>query len=211
MRKDLVAFGIILMFAGVIVVSISTNPVERSERAIVAEAPVNNRWEVSAPFNKGEKLSVEFTPPNLDEVIVFDHTLKLVVEISSSQAGKTVFEIEFKKIGDKTVLSNITLVSKDDGLKVSDPPIEVGGIVPFTDNYLANITTRKNARYTSPGKGEYWVPENLRLVKEVAYKEYPYLFVLPIGILLIAVGGSLSLWGSRRSSKYKPLSRTKKR
>lgn len=212
MRKAFVALGIILVFAGVIVTSASTIATEKSERSTVATAP-RNSWEVSGRLNEGDKLSVEFNPPNLDELLVPDPTLKLLVEVTDSHGGKTVFEVEFKRgFGGNTLLNNVTVVSKEDGLTVSDPPIqEVGGTVPYTDDYLANITTRKTARYITPTEGEeYWAPSNLRLVKEVVHKEYPYLFGLPIGILLVVVGGSLSFWGVR-SSKRKLRSRKKKR
>lgn len=211
MRKAFVAFGIILVFAGVIVTFASIMPTEKSERSTVATAP-RNKWEVSGRFNENEQLSVEFMPPNLDELLISDSTLKLLVEVrASARGGKTVFEMEFRGgFGGKTILYNLTLVSKEDGLTVSNPPTEVGGIVPYTDDYLANITTRERVRYITPRAEEFWAPSNLRLVKEVVHKEYPYLFVWPIGILLLVVGGSLSFWGVR-SSKRKLRSRKKKR
>jgi len=210
MRKALVALGIIMVFAGVIVTSASAIPTEKSERSTVATAP-RNEWEISGRFNGGDKLSVEFNPPNLDELLVPEPTLKLLVEVADSDGGKTVFEVEFKRgFGGNTILNNVTVVSKEDGLTVSDPPTEVGGIVPYTDDYLANITTRKTARYITPREEEYWAPSNLRLVKEVVHKEYPYLLpILPIGILLMVVGGSISFLGVR-SSKRKLRSRKKK-
>jgi len=210
MRKAFVALGIILLFAGVIVTSASAIPTEKSERSTVATAP-RNEWEISGRLDEGNKLSVEFNPPNLDELLVPEPALKLRVEVTNSHGGKTVFEMEFKRgFGGNTVLNNVTVVSKEDGLAVSNPPTEVGGIVPYTDDYLANITTRKTARYITPREEEFWAPSNLRLVKEVVHKEYPYLFVLPIGIMLMVVGGSSSFWGVR-SSKRKLQSRKKKR
>jgi len=210
MRKAFVALGIILLFAGVIVTSASAIPTEKSERSTVATAP-RNEWEISGRLNEGNKLSVEFNPPDLDELLVPEPTLKLLVEVTDPHGGKTVFEMEFKTgFGGNTVLNNITLVSKEDGLTVSNPPTEVGGIVPCTGDYLANITTRKTARYITPREEEFWAPSNLRLVKEVVHKEYPYLFVLPIGVMLMVVGGSLLFWGVR-SSKRKLRLRKKKR
>jgi len=210
MRKAFVAWGIILLFAGVIVTSASAVPTEKSERSTVATA-LRNEWEISGRLNEGDKLSVEFNPPDLDELLVPEPTLKLLVEVTDSHEGKTVFEMEFKRgFGGNTILNNITVVSKEDGLTVSNPPTEVGGIVPYTGDYLANITTRKSARYSMPREEEFWAPSNLRLVKEVVHKEYPYLFVLPIGIMLMVVGGSLSFWGVR-SSKRKLRSRKKER
>jgi hypothetical protein len=211
MRKAFVVLGIILLFAGVIVTSASAIPTEKSERSTVATAPLNE-WEISGRLDEGNKLSVEFNPPDLDELLVPEPTLKLLVEVTAvSHGGKTVFEMEFKGgFGGNTVLNNVTVVSKEDGLAVSNPPTEVGGIVPYTDDYLANITTRKTARYITPSEEEFWAPSGLKIVKEVVHKEYPYLFVLPIGIMLMVVGGSLSFWGVR-SLERKLRSRRKKR
>lgn len=197
MGKAFVAFGIILVFAGVIVASASTMPTETSEVSTVATAP--DKWEVSGLFDENEKLLVSFTKPELDELTIPDPYLKVRVEITGPQGGKTVFELEFRRgFGGETMLYNLTLVSNEDGLTISDP-WEVGGIVPYSGNYLANITTR---RLWGP-------PTNLWLEAEVFHKEYPYLFVLPIGIPLAVVGGSLSFL-SVRSSKRKPRSKIKK-
>jgi len=200
MKKALVIFGIILVFAGVIVASTSVIHTEESERSTVATAPPNE-WEVSGPFNKGDMLSVEFVPPNLNELVIADSNLKLSVEVADSHGGKTVFEMEFSQtgFGGSTILKNLTIVSNEDGLTASNPPTEVGGIVPHTDDYSANIT-RVRVSYIAPGEG-FWVPSNLKLVKEVVCKEYPYLFALPIGIILMVVGGCLSFWGATSSKQ----------
>jgi len=210
LRKAFVALGIIIVFAGVIAVSASTMRTEKSERFTVATAPLNS-WEVSGRFDEGDILSVEFNPPDLNELLVPEPTLKLLVEVTDSQGGKTVFELEFKQgSSGNTVLYNVTVVSKEDGLTVSDPPTEVGGVVSYTDDYLANITTRKMARYIVRREEEYWSPRNLALVKEMVYKEYPYLLVLLIGVVLVVVGVSLLFLGLRRS-KQKLWSLKKKR
>lgn len=199
MSKTFVILGIILLFAGVIVASASTMPTEKSESSTVATAL--NTWEVSGQFFKDEKLLFSFTKPELDEIMFPEPTLKLRVEVTGPQGSKTVFELEFKRgFGGETMLYNSTVILNEDGLAVSDNLQEVGGIVPYAGNYLANITTR---RFWGP-------PANFMLEKEVFHKEYPYLFVLPIGIPLAVVGGSLSFLGVR-SSKHKLRSKIKKR
>jgi len=207
MRKGFVVFGVILVLAGFIVALASAIPAEKTVRSVVATAP-RNEWGVLGRFNEGDMLSVEFVPPDLDELVIMDSTLKLLVEITSSAGGKTGFEMEFRRgFGGNTILYNLTLVLNEDGLTVSDSPTEVGGVVLYTGDYLANVTDPK-VRYIMPGEDEFWAPGSLQLVKFVVDKEYPYLSVLPIGVVLAVVGGLLSLWGLR-SSKRKLQSRKK--
>lgn len=202
MNKAFVALGIILLFAGVIAASASTMATEKSEVSPVDTA--SKAWEISGQYFKGEKLLFSFATPELDNPIP-EYPLKIRVEVTGPQGSKTVFELEYKptSLEDPTrlYLYNITVTLNEDGLTVSDILTEKnGGIVPYDGNYLANITTR---RLWGP-------PQNLMLEKEVFHNEYPYLFVLPIGVPLAVVGGSLSFL-SVRSSKRKLRSRTKKR
>jgi len=193
MRKAFLALGIILLFAGVIVAAASTMATETPEQSIVTTAP-SNSWEVSGEFIKNDKLVVDFTPPNMQELMIPEPTLIVHVEVTGPYGSKTVFQMEFAQgvgMQSATYLKNLTVVSNEDGLIVSDSLDEVGGNVPYTGNYSANITTRR-----------LWGPPSvLMLKKEFVHKEYPYLFVLPIGIPLAVVGGSLSFLSARSSRR----------
>lgn len=198
MNKAYVILGIILLSAGVIVASASTMSTETSTVSTVNSAL--EAWEVSGQFDKNEKLLVSFTKPDLDKVTVIDTYLDLRVEVTGPQGSKTVFGLEFRRgFGGETMLYNLTVILNEDGLTTTDP-WEVGGIVPYTGSYVANITTRKLG---------WGPPDSLVLDREVFHKEYPYLFVLPIGIPIAVVGGSLSFL-SVRSSKRKLRPKTKK-
>jgi hypothetical protein len=192
-------FGIVLLFAGVIIASASTITNETSESSTVNTA--TNAWEISGVFDKNEKLLVDFTPPDMSQLMIPEPTLKLRVEITGPYESKTVFEMEFAQRGfeGRTVLWNLTIILNENGLTVGDSVDEVGGIVPYAGNYSANITTR---RWWGP-------PASLTLSAEVVHKEHPYLFGLAIGIPLAVVGGSLSFY-SVRNPKRKLRSRNKK-
>jgi hypothetical protein len=199
MNRSFVVLGIVLLFTGVIVASASTMATETPESSIVKTT--TNAWEISGLFGENEKLLVDFTPPNMEQLIIPEPTLKLHVEITGPYESKTVFELEFAQRGFEgaTVLWNLTVVLNENGLTVSDSMDEVGGIVPYAGNYSANITTR---RWWGP-------PASLTLHAEVVHKEYPYLFGLAIGMPLAVVGGSLSFY-SVRNSKRKLRSRIKR-
>jgi len=198
MSKVFVVLGIILLFAGVIVASASTMATETPNEFTVSSAI--DAWEVSGLFDKNEKLLVSFTKPDLDKVTVIDTYLVLRVEVTGPQGSKTVFRLEFRRgFGGETMLYNLTVILNEDGLTTTDP-WEVGGIVPYNGTYIANITTRKLG---------WGPPDSIVLDKEVFHREYPYLFVLPIGISIAAAGSSL-LYFSVRSSKHKLRPKTKK-
>lgn len=197
MRKALVALGIVLVFAGVIVASVSVTATEKPPYTTTITT-AQNQWEVGpGRFKKGEKLLVYFfPPPDLERYP--DPSAKISVEITGPRGGKTVFLVNFSRQFGKSVPPEFYLISNEDGLTVSNPPNELGGFVRYTGDYWANITTRR-----------LWdVPRTLELSLEIVDKEHPYLFVLPMGIALIVVGGCLSIWGAK-SSKRRVRSRVK--
>jgi len=199
MRKTFVAFGIILLFVGVIVASASTTLLAEEKSHFSTRASVKDSWEVGpAPYKRNERLMVDFLPPNPEyDYLIPTYPLKIVVEITSSHGNKTVFEVIFKEIGGKLAPPEVNVTLSEDGLTVSDYQYEIGGIIRHTGNYTANITSRHLGT---------WRPKTLALKVEIVEKEYPYFFVLPIGIALIVVGGSLSVWGAKSSTRSRKLS-----
>ena len=194
MRKAFLAFGIILVFAGVIVVSASNTPEEKMPQ-ISTIASAEHRWEVGpGRFKENEKLIVDFTPPNPEYDLIPDYPVRIVVEVTGPEGGKTVFAVEFKEgFGGKLAPPKYTVVSNNDCLTVSDSLQDVCGIVHYTGDYFANVTTRR--------LGTWGPPKALFLKLEVVEMEYPFLFVQPIGIALIVVGGFLSVWGAISSKR----------
>jgi hypothetical protein len=193
MRKAFLVLGIILLFSGVIVASASTMATETQDYPVVATAP-SGSWEVSGVFNKNEKLIVDFTPPDMQQLMIPEPSLIVLIEVTGPYGSKTIFQEEFAQgvgMQSGTYIKNLTVITNEDGLIISDPLNEVSGNVPYTGNYSANITTRR-----------LWGPPTLlTLKKEVIHREYPYLFVLLIGIPLAVVGGSLSFLSARSSRR----------
>jgi len=187
-RKELLAFGAILVFVGVLVSSASTSSIEKLDYPIVAEA--EGQWEVSADFNESEKLLVDFLPPKFGEYI-FPNGDKAVVdvEIFDPDNNKTEFRITFypRRYPDFELLSN------DGGLTVNEPIEGVGGVTRLNGLYTARIDEFASIYYDGGPPG------HLSLHKEVVEREYPYRSVLPIGVALIVAGASLSVWA--KSSK----------
>lgn len=198
MRKAFVALGIILLFAGLIVASVSARVSENKQSFLVHES--KDSWETSGHFEKDDKLIFTFSPTPLEGESFPDGggNATIYVEIVDPYGNKTVFKVVFSRVGGYPAPPKFSVVSNEGGLIVSEPLGEIGGIVCFKGYYLANITTRNWER-----------PRTLQLHAEIVEKEYPYLSILPVGITLIVVGGSLSIWGAK-SSKRRLRSRMKK-
>jgi len=199
MRKTFVASGIVLLFVGVIVASASTTLLAEEKSQLLTRVSAKDSWEVGpAPYKQNEKLIVDFNPPDPEHDVIPEYPIKIVFEVTSPQGSKTVFDAKFKEgFGGRLAPPDISVVSSEDGLTVSDYPLDVGGIVSHTGNYTANITTRHLGT---------WYPKTLALKAEIVEKEYPYFFVLPIGVALIVVGGFLSVWGAKSSTRARKLS-----
>ena len=195
------AFGFILAFAGIITASISVQVRENKQSFLVQEH--KDSWGTTGYFEKDDKLIFTFNPTPLEEELnpfPDGQTATVNVEIVNPYGNKTVFKIVFSRVGENLAPPEFSVVSNEGSLIVSEPLEEVGGFVRYAGDYLANITSRYN----------WGPPRTVQLYGEIVEKEYPYLFILPVGITLISVGGSLSVWGAKRS-KRKLLSRIKKR
>lgn len=195
-RKSLIGLGIILLFVGVVISSEYNSAVEEPpEDKLVKE--VNNlpvgKWEISAQFNKSEKLTVFFSTPDLENVPAFTRFYASIVD---PMGGRTNFTIDFsKKPSGLDVNFNVT--SNDGGLIVDKPIEGIVGVTSYNGLYTVHIYTLFTSLYYPP---DGTLP-SLDLYKVVKKTDYPYRNILPIGIGLILVGVSLSVWAAKYSSK----------
>jgi len=184
-RKYVVAFGIILMFAGVIVSSACNSFEERTELSEVAEG----RWEASGYFDSGEKLVVYLSQPTIE--FFPDHTATINVSVVDPAGNKSVFLIEYKKgVG----FVNVTLVSSSNGLIVDEHSVDLGGIANLSGNYTALVAEQASFLYGETGP-------TVDLYKEIVERDYPYRSMLPVGVVIIVFGASLSIWAAKSSKE----------
>lgn len=194
MRKTIAALGVIFIFVGVLVMSISTKTLEKSSRYETVGTSTNG-WEVRGYFQKMENLVLTFTPPSLD--IWPDVPVYIEIWPEEYYDKRTVFQVEYKLVLNYPTV-NISLVSNEGGLIVSEPLSEVEGVAVYEGYYWANITIRPAV----------WNPLPYpKLEVKVIEKEYPFLFLLPIGVSLFLVGIFSFVWGIK--TKRKALSKKK--
>lgn len=185
MRKYLVAFGIILVFAGVIVSSACNSFKERTEQSEVAEG----LWEASGYFDSGEKLVVYLSQPTIE--FFPDHTATINVSVVDPAGNKSVFLIEYDK---NYGFVNITLDSSSNGLIVDENSVDLGGIVNLSGNYTALVAEQASFLYGEAGP-------TVDLYKETVERDYPYRSMLPVGVAIIVFGASLSIWAAKSSKE----------
>lgn len=200
MRKALLAFGVVLVFAGVLVSLWSNLLVEKIEASLVSR--VEDRWEASGVFSEGEKLFVDWEPPKWEERIPLpagDHALYYVTVLAPLQDdGETNLTVRFYLSGDV----NVT-VSSSGGLSNFSSTV-IGGVAQCSGTYVVRMD--KTARFYYLGSP----PSYIQLWTETVKTDYLYLGALPIGVALIVAGASLSIWAAK-SSRYVSKARRKSR
>jgi len=227
MRKTLLASGILLLFIGIILASSSNMPIEtyRSETemaSISKEEMQGKEWQVSAFFGEGAIMTVEVEPRTGEDGwwIIFvradSRPMPLYVTIAGPSGGKTMFKVFFwagpesvwgtsqSSTGEVPVeVYNYTLVQRSDDLEVrfqSGVPEEV---IKKSGNFTARVEP-----YAEPGPynptNATWPsrpPDSITIYDKIYDVEYPYMILLPTGVVLGVCGVSMAVLGSRNKRK----------
>jgi hypothetical protein len=100
MKTVALSLGVILIFAGVIVASISAQANEKTHNELVKEAEdlPSGEWIISGEFERGDRLVVYFTPPNRgDAGPVPAEPPEFRVYVYDPVGGNTTFNVTFTK------------------------------------------------------------------------------------------------------------------
>jgi|GEM_PF-3976035 len=211
MRRTLLGFGIIILFAGLIIFSISNRFTETYESVSVEESDVEDlpygEWKTSAHFEKGETIYLAFSGPDLAMVPNGDQISGTVmINITDPEGEDTTFRVDFK--GSEPPEINITLISEAEGLEVddspfgdfNDSPVGFGGVTSYEGDYSGCIYV------FGPGIAGFYYPPNATLPymmfwKLVPIRTYPNSPLLPVGGIFIVAGLLLSVWAVRSSQQ----------
>jgi len=186
MRKTPLALGIILVFTGVLVSSISTSPTEKSKELVVQ--PQEKQWNITGYFYVNEKLIVDLGVPTAE--FIPDGKVNFTVTIGDPTGETSVFLLTYYH--EYQIFTKYILESSSNALYVDEPPTFVGGIVQSEGNYTAQVDTNE-ASWLYPDAPQ------LGLKKEILERSYPYRNFLPLGVVLIIGGTFLSIWATRFS------------
>jgi len=218
LRKPILAFGITLLFVGIIIASSSNLPSDKTVYDEVANA--DKVWEISGSFVERDIVIVDFSAgkdwwQKFVRAPTPDYQVPLNFTINGPSEGETIFEVFIGAPDEYTPEEgieipvgprNIELISQSSDLEVRAPQIiEIGGTIKRTGEYLIQVKQNvKNETVVTDGVPEPYTvkwpktpPEKLRLLNEIHQKEYPNVFLLPIGAPLIVCGVAVSTWGAK--------------
>jgi len=206
----------ILLFVGLAFIGVSSLPQTRTET--VVEAREGGVWEISGPFKKGDRLTVEYRAdtswygPNFDFVDEFGKmALKIVlVNVTNPIGGSTIFSVYLSPMGqpgqqpqpyDPLAAVKIWVEPgmPNDGLVVpSNVSLdEIKGIVKYDgthkvqvlEPYPEPLPTKDNPTPV------YKPPVYLGLRR--MYEAYPTTYLFPIGGGVTVIGAVFSAWGMK--------------
>jgi len=213
MNKPLVALGLIVLVVG-LATTLETGTFHRKVVTYTQtwEGERDKVWEISGNFTTGDRLNLTITPATdwgtWSEPPGGDFTYPTVavdVSIIDPNGGRTNFTFIFASIANPTTINpqltsfGATPTSNNGGMSMEDENILVSknqtiyydgikGIVNYNGIYKAIVIQR----FADP-------PRYLKLFRQELAVEMPYLFVVPIGGMVIGSGVALSTWAARKS------------
>lgn len=228
MKKLIVAFGLILICIGIILISRSND--EEPKMGYESVTRGENVWSVLGELKKDDKITIEITPPTewsegaFDEVYAGEEqrgVLHVLVNISSPQANPTLFIVDYTPVEWKgayiATIWNISLVqgSVDSGWDIT--------YVPDLENDSLDTWSVYDDKADPPhffgvgGTVEYngsfnvtvghiypsrtTAPTVLEIFRGKPETIYPYSSFLPIGAATVVAGASITFFGLRTKQK----------
>ena len=191
--------GVILLFAGIIVLPLSMQQTTTSQNYRIAwndEPLVYPNWTLSAELNESDNMFVYFSRPNTGEQgwIPNGGEVPMFVEIIDPVGGNTTFNITFTRTSFTCVVDR-----NDGGLVIQNPQgmelRDIGGKTLYGGEYTVRV-------YTFQGNVIYYYPNNatmevLEIGTVIVSTGYPYIAALPVSLSLVTVGMVLTAWGAR--------------
>lgn len=207
LKKSWLFSGIILLLTGLIVTTVATTVQQEKTIFIRSVDGGLGKLEVSGNFSQGNRLRLEISPGeewymflDVTDEYNFDN-IAAYVTIVDPYGRKSELEAVFVSPPNPSA-KGVTfflakLMSNEGGLTFEKSNEKV---VINTTTYYNSLSAivNYNGFYNVSVWGMPTMPHALNLYEETLGKEYPYLFLIPVGATLIAVGVVLSAWTIRR-------------
>jgi hypothetical protein len=200
MRDTILGVGMILLFAGIMVLPMSLQATRSDENHLVAgrEDLVFPDWSVSGQLNQSEELLVYFSRPATENIPEPTGERYMFVDIVDPHGGNTTFNITFTKTS-----YEVRLHTNDGGLEVDLPPgpstADIGGRTQHSGEYTVRV-------YTWPALVQYYYPDSatmrrLQIFKVVERIDYLNIWALPVAVSLAAIGSIAIILGARSQKR----------
>lgn len=205
MKKLPTAIGLVLIFAGLALISSYNLSVTSEEWKTVAESVGD--WNIIGSFSSGENMTLMISWSALTAGGEWGE-LPANVSIIANNQDTTKFQVYFNQSTElpaegtdrvQIYVSRIELLYNDgDSLGVDNPPRQIGGIVKRAGTFEARVH-RPPDDFPWAGWPEPEPPQALMFLKGVATTTYPYRYLLPVGATTGFLGVVASLWGAKAS------------
>ena len=214
LKKRLLAFGLILICIGLVLMSTSNLTQEKATLESVASA--DDAWSISGTFERDDKMVVIFREANDWGTGFFESeeggvaVLYVYIHIFDPRNSETRFMVTLTSSGGPGYGLFILdiLVTETDGLDISSVKdaktgviIGIGGTVQYNGLYKVMVDVYPPRQNPPSVLGLYEEKKDARA--------HPYAFLLPSGAALGVVGTAISLFGLK-SEKHRASSKSKK-
>lgn len=217
MKKGLLALSLIIIIIGLAIATWAAGFHRKVVLSLETLDDALRGWRVSGSFNAGNRLDVTISP-NPDEWFAEPKTdeyqfpnFEIDVSITDPKGGKTNFTAVYAQVPQGALQFFVAkLVSNDGGLIIEEENIKVKTNTTIYCNAISGITTYNG---TYKAVGSFWMPppQHMRLFKHEIAVEWPYLYVAPIGVVLIGPGAVLFIEATKKPKHRAKLKNNKNR
>jgi hypothetical protein len=214
LRTKTLIFGLIIILVGILVISPYSEPRTdtRIKSITTSGENVNNSWDIYGNLTKDEVVTFTYRDGynwtegefDISEDYAAEPVLWLFVNMTpvSPHGNTSTFLVQLRERDEPTTsgpgqrrlfIHNITMYNEGEidtssARDVNGNLIGVGGTIPFSGTYRANI-------WTIPPR--VVPPSFLGFYHTINATDYPNTFLLPTGGVIVAFGGTLSFIGAK--------------
>jgi len=218
--KKTLASGLIILLAGLLLTYafVATHQ-QRTETQMVAS--LEKSWTVSAYFEKGENLTLRFSPhpdwsylyylePEEDQPLyrkylwinVTDNSTNTLTRLRVTLMPPLRYQPPAAPFGFLLSVASIEMI-QNGTLVAEETPKAIGGRVDRSGEYMVECALEPEMVIDENRNPKLASPPALDLNVVRVEVTYPYSYLLPLGISTVAVGAVATAWGAK-SQKRKP-------
>lgn len=214
MRKGLVTMGVLILFIGLVSLTISNIQEKEFSKTSLR---VENKWSAQDSFQKGENLTLRFFPhrdwslPQYPELGGPPYSKFLMVNITNVDTySYTLIKVTLVPPSDSIppeppyaflLLPYGIEVVHHGAIIIEDYPDEINGIAKSSGRYRVRCSLMPDSVIDRDAEGNPWShpaspPTELTLGRVTTEMKKRYTSLLPVGATLSVIGLIVSIWGA---------------
>ncbi|MEM1515893.1 MAG: hypothetical protein QXH24_07620 [Candidatus Bathyarchaeia archaeon] len=220
MKRWFLAVSVVLIVIGSILINIAYIPVEAKDYKQIDK--VSNRWSISVNLRKGQVIWVEIRQHINWSVGIFDFDEELYpgfailyvsVDVTDPYGKDTeflmVWGLSVENLGSASIskymltILDINVTKNEGGLDPSPFLIkkggssyysDVGGVVQYNGTYTFTVEVYPSRK--DP-------PSSIWIGQRLTWIEYPYIYMIPTGVVIDGLGATLAWFSIKKKSLKK--------